>query len=57
MTEPAHSFEDGAAYERFMGRWSRAAGAAFLDWLAPPPGLHWLDAIAAIAGENDRERH
>jgi SAM-dependent methyltransferase len=36
-------FTDGAAYERFMGRWSRAAGAIFLDWVAPPSGAHWLD--------------
>lgn len=37
------SFLDGAAYERYMGRWSRPAGEAFLDWLAPKPGLAWLD--------------
>lgn len=32
-----------AAYERYMGGWSRAAGESFLDWLALPPGLRWLD--------------
>lgn len=36
-------FDDGAAYERYMGEWSRLAGEAFLDWLAPQPGLRWLD--------------
>jgi SAM-dependent methyltransferase len=36
-------FDDGAAYERYMGKWSRLVGAAFLDWLAPRPGLRWLD--------------
>jgi SAM-dependent methyltransferase len=36
-------FNDGAAYERYMGKWSRLAGEAFLDWLAPEPGLRWLD--------------
>ena len=36
-------FEDGAAYERAMGVWSRPAGEVFLDWIAPPPGLRWLD--------------
>ncbi len=36
-------FDDGAAYERYMGVWSRLAGAAFLDWLAPEPGLCWID--------------
>ena len=36
-------FKDGAAYEGYMGVWSRIAGDAFLDWLAPRPGLRWLD--------------
>jgi len=36
-------FTDGAAYEQFMGRWTRAAGAIFLDWVAPPRGARWLD--------------
>jgi SAM-dependent methyltransferase len=36
-------FTDGAAYERYMGRWSQLAGEQFLDWLAPGSGLRWLD--------------
>jgi SAM-dependent methyltransferase len=36
-------FDDGAAYERYMGKWSQLAGEAFLDWLAPESGLRWLD--------------
>jgi len=40
---PRISFEDGGAYDRAMGGWSRLAGEAFLDWLAPPPGLRWAD--------------
>src|SRR4051812_161796 len=36
-------FNDGAAYERMMGVWSRLAGDVFLDWLAPAPGLRWID--------------
>ncbi len=36
-------FNDGAAYERSMGEWSQIVGEKFLDWLAPPPGLRWLD--------------
>jgi ubiquinone/menaquinone biosynthesis C-methylase UbiE len=36
-------FDDGAAYERMMGVWSRIAGNAFLDWLDAPPGLRWID--------------
>jgi ubiquinone/menaquinone biosynthesis C-methylase UbiE len=36
-------FEDGDAYDRGMGAWSRPAGQTFLDWLSPRPGLQWLD--------------
>lgn len=36
-------FEDGAAYDRFMGVWSRLVGQIFLDWLAPDSGWRWLD--------------
>jgi ubiquinone/menaquinone biosynthesis C-methylase UbiE len=43
MAEVRQQFDDGAAYERFMGRWSRAVGVTFLDWLAPPKGARWLD--------------
>src|SRR5262245_44064435 len=43
MTEASSLFTDGAAYERLMGRWSRIAGARFLEWLDAPVGLRWLD--------------
>jgi SAM-dependent methyltransferase len=43
MSQTAAFFADGAAYERLMGRWSRLAGDIFLDWLAVPPSLRWLD--------------
>jgi SAM-dependent methyltransferase len=36
-------FDDGAAYERYMGTWSQLAGEAFLTWLAPESGVRWLD--------------
>ncbi|HEX4792368.1 MAG TPA: class I SAM-dependent methyltransferase [Humisphaera sp.] len=36
-------FDDGAAYERYMGKWSQLVGELFLDWLAPKRGLRWLD--------------
>jgi SAM-dependent methyltransferase len=39
----AVQFNDGAAYERYMGRWSRLVGESFLEWLAPKPGGRWLD--------------
>ena len=43
MSEVSIVFNDGAAYEEFMGRWSRLAGNVFLDWVAPAPGLRWAD--------------
>ena len=43
MTEAVHTFDDSAAYERFMGRWSRAVAPRFLDWIAASPGMNWLD--------------
>lgn len=43
MPEAAMQFDDSAAYERFMGRWSRATAPVFLDWLAVAPGASWLD--------------
>src|SRR5215831_8543532 len=43
MPEAQIRYEDGAGYERYMGEWSRRVGAVFLDWLAPPPGLKWID--------------
>ena len=43
MSEPPFRFEDGGVYERTMGVWSRLAGEVFLQWLAPPAGLRWID--------------
>ena len=43
MSAPQNLFGDGQAYERLMGRWSRLAGAQFLDWLDAPRGLRWID--------------
>lgn len=43
MTTGQIRFDDGAAYEGYMGKWSQLAGETFLDWLTPPPGLRWLD--------------
>lgn len=36
-------FDDGAAYETYMGVWSRKVGDEFLSWLGPQPGLSWID--------------
>jgi ubiquinone/menaquinone biosynthesis C-methylase UbiE len=43
MMQPQLRYDDGAAYERMMGTWSRIAGEIFLDWLSPPSGLRWID--------------
>ncbi len=43
MADQIIRFDDGAGYERYMGKWSQLAGDTFLDWLAPASGLRWLD--------------
>ncbi|HKW38748.1 MAG TPA: class I SAM-dependent methyltransferase [Burkholderiales bacterium] len=43
MAETPYDFDDAAAYERAMGRWSRAVAPVFLGWLAPPANARWLD--------------
>ncbi|MGW6789449.1 class I SAM-dependent methyltransferase [Streptomyces chartreusis] len=56
-------WSSGAAYERYMGRWSRAVARRFLAWLDRPAGLRWLDvgcgtgALSALVTElHDPER-
>src|SRR5690349_2328096 len=43
MTETRVAFDDADAYDRYMGRWSRAIAAKFLGWLNAPHGRSWLD--------------
>src|SRR5579859_6506445 len=43
MSDPGQMFSDGKVYERMMGRWSKLAGRIFLDWLAPPQNLRWVE--------------
>jgi len=43
MTETRIAFDDGNAYDRYMGRWSRAIGEKFLVWLDPPQNRRWLE--------------
>lgn len=43
MSDQQIRFDDGAGYEQMMGKWSRIAGEVFLDWVAPAPGLEWVD--------------
>ncbi len=33
----------GDLYEPYVGRWSRRVARDFLNWLAVPAGMHWLD--------------
>ena len=40
---PAEVWASGAAYEPYVGRWSRLVAREFLAWLAVPPGSRWLD--------------
>ena len=43
MPQVQVTFDAADDYERVMGQWSRLVGERFLDWLAPSPGLNWLD--------------
>lgn len=43
MTDPTIRFDDGAAYEVMMGRWSLLVGERFLDWIDAPRQARWLD--------------
>lgn len=43
MPEEPIRFANGAAYDRMMGVWTRYVGDIFLDWLALPKGLAWID--------------
>jgi len=43
MAEQQIRYDDGAAYDRMMGTWSRISGNTFLNWLAPSRGLRWID--------------
>lgn len=40
---PSAIWASGAAYEQYIGRWSRLVAREFLAWLAVPPGARWLD--------------
>jgi ubiquinone/menaquinone biosynthesis C-methylase UbiE len=52
----------GAAYEGYIGRWSRPVARAFLAWLGLPPGAGWLDvgcgtgALSQVILETARPR-
>ncbi len=43
QTHRAEVWAREAAYEPYVGRWSRLVAQEFLKWLAVPPGSRWLD--------------
>jgi len=42
-SEQEDTWASGAAYEPYVGRWSRGVAREFLAWLALPQGSGWLD--------------
>jgi SAM-dependent methyltransferase len=43
LDSPSDRWDDGDAYERFMGRWSRCVADEFVNRVAAPTGARWLD--------------
>jgi SAM-dependent methyltransferase len=41
--DPGRLWSAGAAYEPYVGRWSRAVAVEFLRWLGVQGGMRWLD--------------
>jgi SAM-dependent methyltransferase len=37
------TWSSGAAYDGYIGRWSRPVAEAFVPWLGPRPGGRWVD--------------
>ena len=40
----------GAAYEPYVGRWSRMVAAEYLGWLEVPAQRRWLDVGCGTGG-------
>jgi SAM-dependent methyltransferase len=59
-THPSDSWNRGDPYEQYVGRWSHFVAHEFLDWLALPSALRWLDvgcgtgALTAAIREKSR---
>lgn len=43
MADARVAFDDADAYDRYMGRWSRAIGEPFIAWVDAPKRAAWLD--------------
>lgn len=49
----ADAWATGAAYQNYVGRWSRLVAREFLEWIAVPAGGRWLDvgcSTGALSG-------
>lgn len=42
-TNDTARFDDGSAYESYVGRWSRLVAREFVAWLDAPTHVNWLD--------------
>jgi SAM-dependent methyltransferase len=42
-TQRSDIWASGAAYEPYVGRWSRLVAREFIAWLSVPPNRRWLD--------------
>jgi SAM-dependent methyltransferase len=43
QSQPRGAWAAGDLYEPYVGRWSRRVAREFLQWLAVPAGMEWLD--------------
>src|SRR5919199_1180613 len=43
MNEHNDTWADAAAYEYYIGRWSRLVARQFVAWINVPSGTRWLD--------------
>jgi SAM-dependent methyltransferase len=43
LSPQKETWDSGAAYESYVGRWSRLVAHEFLSWLSVPAGSRWLD--------------
>lgn len=46
MSDKPDAFSNAAAYEGYVGRWSRLVAKQFINWLDVPPASVWLDVGA-----------